>query len=109
LLDAGQVAELTAALDPEAWGRVVASFAAAADEEIDHILAAVAAGQSPVRAAHTLKGMAWNTGAALLGNLAKRLETASPDEVPRIAAQLRALRQRSVAALVSRTPSPAEA
>jgi hypothetical protein len=52
--------------------------------------------------------MAWNTGAALLGNLAKQLETASPDAVPRIAAQLRPLRQRSVAALLSHAPSPAE-
>jgi signal transduction histidine kinase/CheY-like chemotaxis protein len=109
LLDAEQVAELTEALGPEAWEQVIASFATAADEEIDHILAAIEAGQSPARAAHTLKGMAWNTGAALLGNLAKQLETASPDEARRIAAQLRPLRQRSLAALIARTLSSAEA
>jgi len=108
LLDAEQVAELTAALDPEAWDRIIASFATAADAEIDHIVAAIDAGQSPARAAHTLKGLAWNTGAALLGNLARQLETASPAEARPLAAQLRPLRQRSVAGLIARTLSPAE-
>ena len=109
LLDAEQVVELTAVLDPEAWDRIIASFATAADAEIDHIVAAIEAGQSPARAAHTLKGLAWNTGAALLGNLARQLETAPPAEARRLAAQLRPLRQRSVAGLLAHTLSQAEA
>ena len=108
LLDAEQVAELTALLSPEAWDRIIASFATSADAEIDRIVAAIEAEQSPARAAHTLKGLAWNTGAALLGNLAQQLETAPPAEARRIAAQLRLLRQRSVAGLIARTLSPAE-
>ena len=108
LLDAEQVAELSALLSPEAWDRIIASFATSADAEIDRIVAAIEAEQSPARAAHTLKGLAWNTGAALLGNLAQQLETAPPAEARRIAAQLRLLRQRSVAGLIARTLSPAE-
>ena len=70
------MAELVASLDPEAWDRIIASFAAAAEAEIDHIVDAIGS-NSPARAAHTLKGLAWNTGAILLGNLAKQLETAA--------------------------------
>ena len=46
LLDAEQVAELTASLSPESWDRIVASFGTSAAEEIDHIMAAIEAGQS---------------------------------------------------------------
>jgi CheY-like chemotaxis protein len=109
LLDAEQVAELTASLRPAAWDLIIDSFATAADAEIDLIVEAIGAGQSPARAAHALKGLAWNTGAALLGNLAQQLETASPAEARRIAAQLRPLLQRSVAGLIARTLSQAEA
>jgi signal transduction histidine kinase/CheY-like chemotaxis protein/HPt (histidine-containing phosphotransfer) domain-containing protein len=101
LLDVEQVAELTGALSSEAWDRIIASFAISADAEIDCIFEAIEAEQSPARAAHTLKGVAWNTGALQLGNLAKQLETASPEEAKRIAARLRPLRQRSVAALMT--------
>jgi signal transduction histidine kinase/CheY-like chemotaxis protein len=109
LLDGEQVAELTGSLSPAAWDLIIDSFATAADAEIDLIVEAIEAGQSPARAAHSLKGLAWNTGAALLGNLAQQLETASPAEARRIAAQLRPLRQRSVAGLIARTLSQAEA
>jgi hypothetical protein len=51
------------------------------------------------------KGLAWNTGAALLGDLALQLETASPADAKRIAQELSPLRQRTVAALVARTMS----
>jgi signal transduction histidine kinase/FixJ family two-component response regulator len=108
LLDADQVAELTASLGPEAWDRIIASFAESADAEIERISVAIEGKQSPARAAHTLKGVAWNTGALLLGNLARRLETASPAEARLIAAELRPLRERSVAALIACTLSRAE-
>ncbi len=108
MLDAEQVAELTASLGPEGWDRIIASFADAADAEIDLIIEAIDARQSAAHPAHTLKGLAWNTGAALLGDLAQQLETASAAEATRIAAQLRPLRQRSVDALITRTLSQAE-
>ncbi len=109
LLDAGQVAELTTALSPESWDRIVVSFGKSADEEIDHIMHAIESGESHTRAAHTLKGLAWNTGALALGNLAKQLETARGDAAKRLAAGLRPLRERSVAALIARTLTQAEA
>jgi signal transduction histidine kinase/DNA-binding response OmpR family regulator len=77
LLDAVQVGQLTASLSAEAWERIIASFARSADAEIDRIIAAIESGENPATAAHTLKGLAWNTGALLLGNLARRLETAT--------------------------------
>ncbi len=108
LLDAEQVAELVASLEPDAWDRIIAAFAASAKSEIDHIIDAIGSDQSPARAAHTLKGVAWNTGAILLGNLAKQLETASSAEAKRIAAELHPVLERSVAALMASTLSHAE-
>jgi signal transduction histidine kinase/CheY-like chemotaxis protein len=108
LLDPEQVAELTASLTPESWDKVLALFDKSAEAEIKQILDAIESGQSPARAAHTLKGLAWNTGAALLGDLALQLETASPADAKRIALELSPLRQRTVAAFVARTMSPVE-
>jgi signal transduction histidine kinase/CheY-like chemotaxis protein len=105
LLDPEQVAELIASLGPESWDKVVVLFAESAKAEIKHILDAIESEQSPTRAAHALKGLAWNTGAALLGDLALQLETASPADAKRIAQELSPLRQRTVAALVARTMS----
>jgi HPt (histidine-containing phosphotransfer) domain-containing protein len=70
---------------------------------------AIESGQSPMRPAHTLKGMAWNIGALRLGNLAKQLETAQAAEARRLAADLRTLRQRSIDALVASTVAQVEA
>ena len=109
LLDAGQIAELITALGPEAWDRVIDSFAGSVDAEIDTIVAAIESEQSPARAAHTLKGVAWNTGAVVLGNLARQLETASGAEAKRLAAELRPLRQRTVTALRASNLSHVEA
>jgi signal transduction histidine kinase/CheY-like chemotaxis protein/HPt (histidine-containing phosphotransfer) domain-containing protein len=108
LLDAAQVAELTGSLSAESWERIVASFAEAADAEIDHIVDAIDRHESPARAAHTLKGLAWNMGAQLLGNLAKEIETAERADLQRIAGDLRPLRERSVAALTAKILAKAE-
>ncbi len=108
LLDIEQVAQLNASLNAEAWDRIIASFAELADVEIDQIIDAIDEGRSPARAAHTLKGIAWNTGAAMLGNLAKQLEAASPTEARHIAAELHPLLHRSVSALVARPLPHAE-
>jgi HPt (histidine-containing phosphotransfer) domain-containing protein len=108
VIDAEQVAELTAAFSPEGWEELIASFTTSADIEIDRIAEALAAGESPRRPAHTLKGVAWNSGAQRLGNLAKRLETAPPFEAERLLAELRPLLRQSIAALNALTPSCAE-
>ena len=102
------MAELVTSLDPDAWDRLIASFAAAAEAEIDHIIDAIGSDQSPARAAHTLKGLAWNTGAMLLGNLAQQLETAASAEAKRVAAELRPVLERSITALMASTLSHAE-
>jgi signal transduction histidine kinase/DNA-binding NarL/FixJ family response regulator len=109
LLDPEQLAELTDALSPESWKRIIASFTASANVEIDRIVAAIEAAQSPARSAHTLKGIAWNTGAALLGNLAHQVESASPAEAGRIAVELRPVLRRSVAALIAHSLTQVEA
>ena len=108
LLDAEQVAELTGSLSAESWTRLIASFGETADAEIEMIVNAIETAQSPARAAHTLKGMAWNMGALSLGNLARDLETASSDDATHLAAELRPLRIRSVAALTATAFSQTE-
>ena len=57
LLDAEQVAELVTSLDPEAWDRLITSFAAAAEAEIDHIIDAI--GSVRVRRAPRTRSRAW--------------------------------------------------
>jgi len=109
LLDTGQVDELTASLSPDAWQRIIASFEDSAGAEIERIGDALKSGLSPARAAHTLKGCAWNTGAICLGNLAKQLETAPPAEAQRLAVGLRPLLQRTTTALLASSRSHAEA
>ena len=109
LLDAEQIAELSASLSAESWDVISRSFTASADAEIEHIHAAIAVEQSPARAAHTLKGLAWNTGALRLGNLAQLLESASPAEMPAIAAELAPLRRRTSEALAAVAVSKVEA
>ncbi|MDR3536554.1 MAG: ATP-binding protein, partial [Acetobacteraceae bacterium] len=109
LLDAAQIAELAAALDPEAWEQVTASLQQTAMTEIPRIIAAINAGQSPAQPAHTLKGAAWNTGALRLGNLARRLETAPPAEARQIAGELPQVLQETVAALTAQVSSKLEA
>jgi signal transduction histidine kinase/CheY-like chemotaxis protein/HPt (histidine-containing phosphotransfer) domain-containing protein len=107
LLDLGQIAELTGSLSPESWDRIVASFSEAADAEIARIIDAIDSDQSPRAFAHTLKGVAWNTGALRLGNLARELETASAADAKLLASELRPLRLRSIAALTAATLSHA--
>ena len=107
LLDADQVAELTGSLSPESWARLIVSFGRSADVEIEIIIDAIDKALSPARAAHTLKGIAWNMGALSLGNLARELET-SPGQAADLAAGLRPLRNRSVAALTAATFSHTE-
>jgi CheY-like chemotaxis protein/HPt (histidine-containing phosphotransfer) domain-containing protein len=109
LLDIGQVDELTTSLSPDAWHRIIASFTDSADAEIERIIDAIKSGRSPARATHTLKGVAWNTGAFLLGNLAKQLETAPPAEAQRLAAELRPVLQLTTTALLATSHLPAEA
>jgi signal transduction histidine kinase/CheY-like chemotaxis protein/HPt (histidine-containing phosphotransfer) domain-containing protein len=109
LLDHAQVAELVAALTPDAWARVIAALEQSAEEEIKHIEAALSAGASPKRPAHTLKGMAWNSGASRLGALAKQLETAGPEEAQRLINELRAVLGPTLTALRTAIPSPVEA
>ena len=109
LLDIGQIDELTTSLSPNAWHRIIASFANSAGAEIERINDAIQSGVSPARPAHTLKGVAWNTGALHLGNLAKQLETAPPGEAQRLAAELQTVLQRTTTALLATCHSPAEA
>ncbi len=109
LLDIGQIDELTTSLSPDAWQRIIASFVDSAGAEIERISDAIKLGLSPARAAHTLKGEAWNTGALQLGNLAEQLETAPPAEALRLAAELRPVLQRTTTALLAACHSPAEA
>ena len=99
LLDHEQIAELAATLTPDVWQGIVASLAESAEQEIARIEAALLAGESPARAAQPLKGMAWNIGAARLGALAKRLETAAPDEATRLADELHVVLQETLTAL----------
>ncbi len=105
LLDMAQVEELAAAFSPESWEELLAVFAHSARTEIDRIVAALAAGESLRRPAHTLKGLAWNAGALRLGNLAKRLETATADEAIRLVSELRPLLGQSITALAALTPT----
>ena len=109
LLDRGQIEELITSLTPDAWERVVTAMANAVEQEIGRIEAALDAGQSPARAAHTLKGVAWNTGAAQLGNIAKQIETAPPEEARRLVAELRAVARKTLVALSACVPLAAEA
>ena len=109
LLDREQIAELTASLPPDAWERVIASMSDAVEQEIARIEAALDAGESPAKPAHTLKGVAWNTGAAQLGNIAKQIETAEPEEARRLLAELRVVAEQTRVALAACTPSAVEA
>jgi CheY-like chemotaxis protein/HPt (histidine-containing phosphotransfer) domain-containing protein len=109
LVDTEQIAELTASLSPESWDMIIRSFAATADAEIEHIHAAIATGDSPACAAHTLKGLAWNTGAVRLGDLAHQLEAASPADARLIAEELGPVRQRTLARLTTCTLAQTEA
>ena len=109
LLDRDQIAELTGSLPPDAWERLMASTAKAVEQEIGRIAAALDAGESAARPAHTLKGVAWNVGAAQLGNIARQLETAQPDEARRLLGELRAVAAETLTALATCAPSPAEA
>jgi signal transduction histidine kinase/DNA-binding response OmpR family regulator len=109
LLDREQIAELVTSLPPDAWERVIASLSQSVEQEIGRIEAALDAGESPARPAHTLKGIAWNTGAARLGNIAKQIETAEPGEARRLVGELRAVAKETLAALAVCVPSAAEA
>ena len=105
LIDATLVAELMPVFSPRTWEEFVGLFASSADAQICQIAAALAAGDSLRRPAHTLKGLAWNAGACRLGDLAKRLETAPAAEAARLAAELHPLLHTSMAALSALTPS----
>jgi len=109
LLDREQIAELTNSLAPDAWERLIAATAKGIELEIGRIEAALDAGESPARPAHTLKGVAWNVGAAQLGNIARRLETAPPDEARALSSELRAVARATLVALANCAPSPADA
>ncbi len=105
LLDVDQVALLLEILTAEDWRISLDSFAEAGREAVDSLIAQAKDGKPHHRQAHTLKGMALNLGAAALGHQARTLEKAPTDRVLAEADQLRALLERSVAALEATTRS----
>ncbi len=89
LLDRDQVDSVRDALGPEDWGRALDGFVRTAGEHVEQIADALEAGEECRRAAHTLKGLAWNVGAKRLGDLAMAVETASPEEARALVPDLR--------------------
>lgn len=105
LLDRKQIDLLLEVLTAEDWQMSLASFAESGRQTIDTLIVQARAGEAHHRAAHTLKGMALNLGAAALGRLAKELEHAPPDLVLLHAERLKDVLERSLT-LMDRITQP---
>ncbi|AWK89486.1 PAS domain S-box protein [Azospirillum thermophilum] len=105
LLDEEQVRMLEGALGPARWGETVRFLEVAAQEQVDALIRALDAGEDHRLPAHTLKGVAWNAGAARLGDFALTIETAEPAEARRLAAGLGDLLRATIDALREREPA----
>ncbi|WP_448204716.1 ATP-binding protein [Azospirillum sp. sgz302134] len=88
LIDTEQMQALVDALGAEGWQETLAAFSDSARNYIEQLGACLAAGEEHKRAAHTLKGLAWNVGAKRLGDQALALEDAPPGEAAGLAAAL---------------------
>lgn len=80
LLDAEQAQAVADALGADDWRACLDSFAESAARQIIEARAAVADGKPQRTAAHALKGIAVNVGAARLADVARRAEKSPPDE-----------------------------
>ncbi|WP_448204578.1 PAS domain S-box protein [Azospirillum sp. sgz302134] len=80
LIDRAQMDSVVEALGPKGWREAAEQFERIAAEQMRSIADALAGGEDPGRAAHTLKGLAWNVGAKRLGDLARAIEKAEPAE-----------------------------
>jgi PAS domain S-box-containing protein len=100
LLDRDQIDAMVEAIGPEGWQEAIQGFDAAALMEIGLVLAALEGEQDYRRAAHSLKGIAWNVGAVKLGNLALAIERAETrEEAGKLARDLGGVLKVTVAAL----------
>jgi signal transduction histidine kinase/AmiR/NasT family two-component response regulator/HPt (histidine-containing phosphotransfer) domain-containing protein len=84
LIDEDRVLPLVHSIPPEAWDEILTSFEVTARSSLAEIQAA-RHGAEHRRAAHSLKGMAWNLGARRLGDAAAAVEGVSAEELgPRL-------------------------
>ncbi|NYZ16445.1 PAS domain S-box protein [Azospirillum sp. RWY-5-1] len=98
-LDEVQTRSVFDAVGPAVWVVALDTFERSAADLAADIRTAIEDGSGPRPPAHALKGAAGSIGAARLARLAARIETASPDDLPRLGGRLDGELQATMAAL----------